>query len=224
MKKNSIRECFLRRNTFKKQIRIMKISILLLMLTISQLHASEVFSQNKVTMNLEKASFREVFREFRKETGFVVLYNNDDFNNTVKIKINVHEVSISNFFKEILSSTGFAFKIVDDNVVLYKSKALLEARQQKLTVSGKITSSTDGSLLIGATVFEKGTRNGVAADFDGVFTIKVKNKESIIVVSYLGYESQEIVVGNKSTINVILKQEKNKLDEIVLIGYGAVSS
>lgn len=84
-------------------------------------------------------------------------------------------------------------------------------------VSGTITSQ--GEPLIGASVAEKGTTNGVLTDLDGTFIINV-NPNSTLEISYIGYDAQTIAVNGKSTINIELKESSNELNEVVAIGYG----
>tara|TARA_R110002049_G_scaffold211595_1_gene382547 strand:+ start:2179 stop:5232 length:3054 start_codon:yes stop_codon:yes gene_type:complete len=84
------------------------------------------------------------------------------------------------------------------------------------TVSGTVIA--DGQPLPGATVLLKGTSQGTSTDFDGNFSI-VADAQSILVISYIGYSTKEVRVGNQTQINVTLEQD-NKLDEVVIIGYG----
>lgn len=84
------------------------------------------------------------------------------------------------------------------------------------SVNGIVTA--DGAPLPGTSILEKGTKNGVISDFDGNYTIKVKAGATLIF-SYLGYATKEVVVGSKKQVNVNLEAD-NKLDEIVIIGYG----
>ena len=91
---------------------------------------------------------------------------------------------------------------------------------QSGSVSGTV-SDADGPLP-GASVVMKGTNSGVTTDFDGNFSISGGiDNNSILVFSYVGYESQEIVVGNQSIINVQMQEAKDYLDEVVVIGYGS---
>ncbi|MBQ9215590.1 MAG: TonB-dependent receptor [Prevotella sp.] len=73
--------------------------------------------------------------------------------------------------------------------------------------------------IIGASVVEKGTTNGVVTDFDGNFTLSV-NPGATIVVSYIGYETQEIKVGNQDNFQITLKDDNALLEEVVVVGYG----
>ena len=96
----------------------------------------------------------------------------------------------------------------------------LYASQQAKTVSGVIIDAT-GLPIIGANVLEKGTTNGVITDLDGKFTLSVK-PGSTLVISYIGYVSQEIEVGNQTTFNITLKEDSEMLDEVVVVGYGTM--
>lgn len=73
--------------------------------------------------------------------------------------------------------------------------------------------------VIGASVVEKGTKNATVTDLDGNFSINVK-PGATLVISYLGYKTQEIAVGNQSTLSVTMAEEDNSLDEVVVVGYG----
>ena len=93
----------------------------------------------------------------------------------------------------------------------------VEAVQQTRKVTGRVSDS-EGPL-IGATVMEKGTANGVVTDIDGNFSIDVQSGASL-VISYVGYVTQEIRVGNQSNLNIKLDAEGGNLNEVIVIGYG----
>lgn len=83
-------------------------------------------------------------------------------------------------------------------------------------------SSDDGLPLPGVNVIVKGTSNGVQTDFDGNYEININKFNAVLIFSYIGFESQEISVGNKSVIDVTLQTDQEALDEVVVIGYGSV--
>ena len=89
---------------------------------------------------------------------------------------------------------------------------------QEKTVSGVVSDGTGP--IPGANVIVKGTKNGVQTDFDGKFTITLKNPNAILVVSFLGFETKEIVVNNQTTITIVLQEESATLNEVVVVGYG----
>lgn len=93
------------------------------------------------------------------------------------------------------------------------------AAQQSKKVSGVVQDAMGP--VIGASVKVKGTNTGVATDFDGKFTLSV-NPGSTLVVSYIGYVTKEVKVGNQTSLNIILEEDKKLLDEVVVVGYGTM--
>ena len=94
----------------------------------------------------------------------------------------------------------------------------VQAVQQSTKKVTGVVSDSQGPV-IGASVVEKGTTNGVVTDFDGNFTLEVKSGATL-VISYIGYTTQEIAIGNQTTFNVTLEEDNNSLDEVVVVGYG----
>jgi len=87
------------------------------------------------------------------------------------------------------------------------------------TVSGTVVDAT-GESVIGASVIVKGTSTGTVTDFDGNFTIQKVPENATLVISYVGYRTQNVAVAGKSQINVTLEEDKQLLDEVVVVGYG----
>ena len=92
-------------------------------------------------------------------------------------------------------------------------------QQQTVTITG-IVKDKEGEPVIGANVLEKGTSNGVITNIDGEYTLKVKGPKSVLVISYIGYETQEFSVGANRKINATLQEDSKMIDEVVVIGYG----
>lgn len=97
----------------------------------------------------------------------------------------------------------------------------LQAYAQDIKITGKVTDGADGKTLPGVTILIKGTSTGTTTDIDGKFSLTAK-VGSTLVFSYIGYTSQEIVVGAQKTIDVVLNQMSTGLSEVVVIGYGQV--
>ena len=93
---------------------------------------------------------------------------------------------------------------------------------QQITVKGVVTSGTDQQPLIGTTVQVKGTGTGTITGIDGDYTLSNVGKNAVLIFSSIGFDSQEIAVEGRTTINVVLKESSELLDEVVVIGYGAV--
>ena len=86
-------------------------------------------------------------------------------------------------------------------------------------VSGKVVDE-NGDAIIGASVIVKGTNTGSISNITGDFTLSVSNPRSILVISYIGYQSQEIALAGRSDIRVQLKEDSELLSELVVVGYG----
>ncbi|MDE7147739.1 MAG: SusC/RagA family TonB-linked outer membrane protein, partial [Duncaniella sp.] len=93
------------------------------------------------------------------------------------------------------------------------------ANAQNITVSGTVVDGTEEPM-IGATVTVEGTKNAVATDIDGNFTLKNVAKNATLVVSYIGYKTEKVAVNGQSHINITLSEDSEALEEVVVIGYG----
>lgn len=94
-----------------------------------------------------------------------------------------------------------------------------EVQQAKKTVTGTVTNE-HGEPLIGVSVLEKNTTNGTITDFYGKFTLAVANTNAVIAISYMGYDAQEIAVGNQTLFSIVLKEDAKMLDEVFIVAYG----
>ena len=87
-------------------------------------------------------------------------------------------------------------------------------------ISGTVQ-SVDGSPLIGASVIAKGTSTGTVTDLNGKFELSVPDEVTVLVVSYIGYESQEVEILNSTVLNISLQENSSTLDEVIVVGYGS---
>lgn len=99
----------------------------------------------------------------------------------------------------------------------YASEAPQEVQQATKKITGTVVDASGP--VIGASVVEKGTTNGTVTDFDGNFTLNV-NPNATIVISFIGFETQEIKVANKDNFQITMKDDNAVLDEVVVVGYG----
>lgn len=105
-------------------------------------------------------------------------------------------------------------------ILLFILLTPFSAFAQSIQLKGTVTDTT-GEPIIGASVIEKGTTNGLITDYDGNFTLTV-SPQATIVVSYVGYKSEEVAVNNRTNIKIILKEDAQMLEETVVIGYGTM--
>ena len=122
-----------------------------------------------------------------------------------------------NFRKTVLLMGACAMVGLAASPAYASSEAAPEAVQQSKTVTGTVSDA--GGPVIGATIMEKGTSNGTVTDLDGNFSLNVQ-PGATIVISYIGYKTQEIVVGNQSNFTIDLTEDADVLEEVVVVGYG----
>src|SRR5690349_20200503 len=99
--------------------------------------------------------------------------------------------------------------------------AAIMAMAQERVVTGKVTAEDDGQPVPGVNILVKGTTQGTTTNADGEFSISV-GSIAVLVVSYIGYATQEVTVGDQSVINITMQTDITSLSEIVVIGYGEV--
>jgi TonB-linked SusC/RagA family outer membrane protein len=107
-------------------------------------------------------------------------------------------------------------------MVLFFAGFFAISQAQVRTITGVVKASDTKETLPGATIVTKGTTTGSVTDIDGKYSISVKSDKTILVFSYVGYNTQEIELGNKTVVDVLLDPKKTTLDEFVVIGYGSV--
>ncbi|WP_072994284.1 SusC/RagA family TonB-linked outer membrane protein [Pseudozobellia thermophila] len=115
------------------------------------------------------------------------------------------------------------FKRIKGNLVLFPLLLLFcmaVNAQEEITVTGKVTDELDGPLP-GASVIEKGTTNGTSTDFDGKYTLRVSGPDAVLLISYIGYGTQEIPLNGMTVANTQMEPNASNLDEVVLVGYGS---
>jgi len=121
----------------------------------------------------------------------------------------------------VFFSTGGSLDAIADARVANASLGVSEQQQQTISIKGTVTDS-NGEVVIGASVLEKGTtNNGTITDVEGNFSLKVKPNATLIV-SYIGFQKQEVAVAGNTTLNIVLKDNAEVLQEVVVVGYGTV--
>lgn len=102
-----------------------------------------------------------------------------------------------------------------------QSHSMLESKQNNHSLQGVVVDQNNEAI-IGASVFYKGSSIGTVTDIDGRFNMEISTLEGVVVVSYLGYSTKEVEIGNRSNISITLLEDIELLDEVVVIGYGTV--
>ena len=203
---------------WKKTFRIMKLTTGLLLFAMVTATAAKSYSQKaRLNLNLKDATIVDIFREIEKTSEFGFFFKSEELNNEKRQSVMVSDATIDEVLKKVLD-TNYSYKILDKNIVVTKGN--LEATQQQgKNVTGKVTDSTGGSLP-GVSVVVKGTTTGVITDLDGKYSLSNIPENAVLQFSFVGMKTQEIAVGNKTTINVTLAEETIGIEEVVAIGFG----
>lgn len=122
----------------------------------------------------------------------------------------------------VLPMTLFCSALTFSPLGVAQAHATTNVVQQAKTVKGTVVDET-GEPVIGASVMVKGTSVGCATDLDGNFTLQNVKPEQTLTISYIGYTAQTIAIGQKTNFNVVLKPDNKVLNEVVVVGYGAIT-
>ncbi|KIO44684.1 hypothetical protein BA92_06500 [Sanguibacteroides justesenii] len=205
-------------------LRIMKITCLFLFLVVSQLSAS-TFAQNvKLDIDLKKASLREVFEQIKQKSGISFMFSNDDVKNVARKDIRMKNADVVAILNKCLEGTGLTYELSNNVVIVRKMRAPARDSVKSVIIKGSVKDEA-GLPLPGVTVRIKGSTLGVSTDNDGRFKLSLSKKDStlILVFTFIGMESQEIALKNREEIHVVMKEEKVKLEDVVITGYANIS-
>src|SRR6266542_3222736 len=199
----------------RKTIKIMKLTLLLLTFGLYNLSAS-VYSQSvKFDLFQQNVTLKEIFASIEKETSYKFLYRSDLVNINSLISIDEKESTLEEVLSKVLSGTNIGYSIINNNLVVLTP----ENAAQKVTVTGSVKDK-DGNPLIGVSIIIKGTTTGVVSDIDGNYSIDVSSGAATLIFSYLGYVSEEVVVGDQKNINIKLVEDIKQLNEVVVTALG----
>ncbi|RKD99776.1 SusC/RagA family TonB-linked outer membrane protein [Marinifilum flexuosum] len=211
-------------NAWRKTLRVMKLTTILFFLAIFTV-AAEGYSQGtRISMKMEDASLKEVFRELKSLSDYTFVYSEGMVADVKIDEIDLQEVSVEDALTECLEGTDLEYYI-ENNVVVIRKKAIefkQPIEQEKKIINGKVTDDS-GSPIPGASIYIKGLQKplGTITNIDGEFSLDLRGmEEATLIVSFIGMETQEIVVTSQEYINITLLSSTEGLDEVVVVGYG----
>ena len=181
-------------------------------------------SAQSISLNITKGTITEVFKAIEDQSEYKFFYNDNQINLNKRVDVNIHGESIEQVLNNIFNGTGITYKLVKNHVVLtnktVKSTELPSTNQNGKRLTGQVIGQ-DGEPLIGVNVVVKGTTIGSMTDMDGRYVLENVPSNAIVEFSYIGYLQQSINVGNKSSLDITLAEDTQKLDEVVVVGYGS---
>tara|TARA_R110002051_G_scaffold299698_1_gene366902 strand:+ start:140 stop:3625 length:3486 start_codon:yes stop_codon:yes gene_type:complete len=199
---------------------IMRTFIFLFCTTIFSFSPNDILSQNtKIVINMDKTvSVDEIFDLIKNQTDYTFIYQEDLFKNAPKVHLKKGIIKANKLLEKSLAFGDFNFSLSDKNTIILEKTPEDVTVQPQQQVTGNITDN-NGLPLPGVNVIIKGTNRGVTSGFEGNYTIGASSTD-VLVFSYLGYATQEVPIGNRATLNIVMQPDADELSEVIITAIG----
>lgn len=218
----------IRSHTMLKIFNMARLTVFLILAGIIQVFAVDSYSQStKLTLNFKDTKLEKVLGTIEDESEFFFLYNKDLIDVEQKVDIDAVDKKITEILDLLLEGKNIKYFLFDRQIVLsnqfgetgiYGHNTIAYNQQQRV-VSGKITDST-GQPLPGVSIVIKGTTQGTVTDANGNYSLSNLSADATLVFSFVGMRTQEIAVGNRTSIDISMEEETIGIEEVVAVGYG----
>ncbi|HEY8938256.1 MAG TPA: TonB-dependent receptor [Cyclobacteriaceae bacterium] len=188
----------------------------------SNSHGQDILNR-KISVRAFNKSLKSVLKSIEKQLAVTFTYNSELLSNRERVNIDLDSAKLSDVIDQLFKST-VDYEMINDQMIIVPRQPdeNLNATgdvSPVITITGKVVDNE--SPLPGVNILEKGTTNGTTTDSDGNYKIELIGTNAVLVFSFIGYESQEIAVGEgQTTVDVKLVQNIRKLEEVVVVGYG----
>ena len=207
-----------------KMIKMMRFTIFILFLSLSQTFAVNSYSQEtKLSLDMKNVRVEDVIDRIEKNSEFFFMYNKNMIDIDRKVDLKVEEKSINQVLDKLFENTEISYSVKNRQILLINSRMMAETgneatSQQQKTISGKVTDAS-GATLPGVSVVIKGTTIGTPTDLDGKYSLSVP-ANSTLVIGYIGYITKEVEVNNQTQIDITLESSLTSLSEVVVTALG----
>ena len=193
------------------------IGILFCMLLSQSFGGSHLFAaEQEITIDVNDGTLIDVLKQIESQSDYVFFYNNADIDTDKKVTLNMKEAKITEILDRILEEYNYR---INNKKIIITAKKAESVRTNK--ISGTVLDDS-GQPIIGGNILIKGLNRGTMTDIHGEYELDVPESATTLVVSYIGYEKQEIEIDGRTYIPVTLQKNDVLMDEIVVIGYGTV--
>ncbi|SCW48213.1 TonB-linked outer membrane protein, SusC/RagA family [Mucilaginibacter sp. NFR10] len=218
-------------NTFRKVMRF-SFMILLVFLVSGQLllaSSSKGQSLDKINVRLEvgNETIKSVIKKIEKQTNLRFAYKDNVLSPNARVTLSSLDKSVKDILDELFANRGIGYSQIDNNIILFNTTTAGPAASnnngqiETITINGKVTDEK-GEPLPGVSVRIKDTDIGVATNVSGDFTITVPNANTVLVFTFLGFRPLEQSINGKTFLKVALVPLSKSLEEVIIVGYGAV--
>ena len=199
--------------------KVMRLQLLMILVTLFQLHAENSYTQQKVTILFKDAAIEEVIKAVEAQSGYVVVYNNTLLKTVKRVTVTLRNVNAVEALNEALKGSGLHCKLVEDFLVIAKEEVkAVQKDDEGRKIEGKVTDK-DKQPLPGVTVLVKGTKLGVVTDTAGKFQLTLPlEKEVTLQFSFIGMKAQEVKIKDYKPLSIVLEEETTEVEEVVVNG------
>ena len=173
-----------------------------------------------VSLKMNNVSVKEAMTQLKNKSGYSFVYKVGDLD-TKKI-VSVKAKQLNEAIDQILYGQDVVYEVKGKNIVVQKGQRQNTSKDTKKRKITGVVNDANGEPIIGATIKEKGTANGTASDLNAKFSLEV-SPGAVLEISYIGYQTQEVKVGDRTSLSVTLAENQQILDEVVVVGYGTTS-
>lgn len=163
-------------------------------------------------ISITGGTLESVLDQIEKQTPYTFAYNNDDIDKTQRIEFYSSNKKLKEVLNIISQQYHFSFNLINNVIYITQNK------KKQSSISGYVK-DVNGNPLLGASVLEKGTSNGVSTNINGEFSIQLTGDNALLVVSFMGYKTQEVLPENN--LIIILQEDLNNLNDVIVVGYGS---
>lgn len=197
----------------------MKLCVLFLFCSFLTYAAESYAQKTMISIEVQNETVGTVLELLTKQSGFDFFFNNEHVDLNRHVSVSVSDKNIFKVLDQVFAGTNVKYSVVNKKIIL-STEIKQEGQQNKVKISGVIL-DIEGNPVIGASVIEKGMANGTISDMEGRFAIEVP-AGTVLQITYIGYVTQEMKVGNKKSLNIVLEEDTKTLEEVVVVGYGTV--
>jgi TonB-linked SusC/RagA family outer membrane protein len=211
------------RSVYGKQL-FLAMRITTILLLSASLSASAAASAQHVTLSEKNVRIEKVFREIRKQTGYVFFYDKHLLLDVPSINVDVKNASVEQTLEDIFQGQPLAFAIEQKTITIFRKKIIEKPKEVDLpdvpyTIITGTVKDEKGYPLAGAGISLKGTKKGTITKTDGSFSIDA-NVGDVLEFSFIGYNNKEITVGSSDHLSVVLQIAEKAENDVVVVGYG----
>lgn len=177
----------------------------------------------QITLKVRDKEIRSVIRQIENTSDYRFFFSSSLPDLTRKVTLDLHDSPIRETLDRLFQKTDIAYAFKETYQITLTARDASSGKQaDPLRVSGTVHDS-QGRPLTGVSVIVKGSQRGVATDASGRYQLEKLPENAVLVFSYIGYTSQEIPVRNRTTVDAVLEDDLQVLDDVVVIGYGTMN-